>query len=600
MAPPTPLENYEQRASLFGEKARASASQAKTLATLRICLFSVFLILSILGTSHYHSVIATGASTSLILFLLAVLYDRKVKREQRIYDIRSTINERGISRITRRWEALPEVSVGGGDRKAADLGITGHGSLLHLIGHTGSSDGNELLYRWLIEGSGKPAAEEQHEIEKRQAAVEELAPAFELREELQLLRWRKEIKRSSHEVPSSHFMSAQRALMLAVLLPLTNISVLIALLLLELPLPWVVVTLVATLLLSFRLTKGDHDLYNLLSVRADTAEPLIGVVRALGALTPQSLLLQTIVNELKDAERGLNSLILANSFSSMRRSSVFAFLQIAFLWNLTSLALALRWRERWEAYFLRWKDALAQFDALMALALLRYENTDWCMPTITASKAPSITAHTMGHPLIRGDECVRNSITIADDTRFIILTGSNMSGKSTLLRAIGINSALALAGGPVSAGHFEITPLVISTSMRVSDSLTKGRSLYLAELLQIREVIRQAEGADRAVLFLLDEILHGTNSYERALAVRKVVARLLDLGAIGCVTTHDLSLAEVDRSWAPTPYYFSDEIHEGEEGPVMTFDYLLKPGVAPRTNGLALLEAIGVTTTPET
>jgi DNA mismatch repair ATPase MutS len=181
---------------------------------------------------------------------------------------------------------------------------------------------------------------------------------------------------------------------------------------------------------------------------------------------------------------------------------------------------------------------------------------------------------------------------------FLLVTGSNMSGKSTLLRAIGVNACLAQAGAPVCAERFVMPPLVVTTSIRARDSLEDGVSFYMAELRRLKEVVEQARGAatlnGRRLVYLLDEILLGTNSRERHIAAVRVLAHLLRYDAIGAISTHDLDLATSEPLQAACRcVHFRETLYDDADKP-MTFDYKLRPGLAPTTNALKLLEIVGL------
>ena len=174
-----------------------------------------------------------------------------------------------------------------------------------------------------------------------------------------------------------------------------------------------------------------------------------------------------------------------------------------------------------------------------------------------------------------------------------------MSGKSTLLRAIGVNIVLAQAGGPVCAAALRLPPLALATSMRVQDSLDQGVSYFMAELQRLKEVVDAAERVgstgERTLLFLLDEILHGTNTGERQIAARRIILHLLNLGATGAVSTHDLMLAGAHGLSAVSQLvHFTEQFARGVDGLMMTFDYKLRPGIATSTNALHLMEMIGL------
>jgi DNA mismatch repair ATPase MutS len=194
---------------------------------------------------------------------------------------------------------------------------------------------------------------------------------------------------------------------------------------------------------------------------------------------------------------------------------------------------------------------------------------------------------------------VRNDVALGPPGRFLLVTGSNMSGKSTLLRAIGQNLALAFAGGPACAADLELSPFRLATSFRVRDSVAEGVSTFLAELRRLKSVVDAAQQAATdhapAVLYLLDEILLGTNVLERQVAVQRVVGHLLKLPAIGAIATHDLSLAGADGIGpACQPVHFRESFTGEGESPRMTFDYRLRPGLSPTTNALKLLALVGL------
>ncbi len=220
------------------------------------------------------------------------------------------------------------------------------------------------------------------------------------------------------------------------------------------------------------------------------------------------------------------------------------------------------------------------------------------MPEVDAS-AERLQARQLGHPLLPCETCVANDVEIGPAGSFLLVTGSNMSGKSTLLRAIGVNAVLAQAGRPVCAEHLTMPPVVLATSMRIRDSLEDGVSFYMAELMRLKEIVDVARDADsrnhRTLLYLLDEILLGTNSKERHLAVVRVLQHLLERGAIGAISTHDLDLATSESlAGACRCVHFCETLHDQDAERPMTFDYRLRPGIATTSNALKLLEIVGL------
>ncbi|MEO1173825.1 MAG: hypothetical protein AAFX94_17515 [Myxococcota bacterium] len=200
-------------------------------------------------------------------------------------------------------------------------------------------------------------------------------------------------------------------------------------------------------------------------------------------------------------------------------------------------------------------------------------------------------AEALGHPLLPADAVVKNDVELGDSPRVLLVSGSNMSGKSTMLRTIGLNAALALAGAPVRARNLSLSPLSIGASLRTQDSLLGGKSRFYAEIVRLKQVLDLAHG-DVPALFLLDEILHGTNSHDRRIGARAILEGFLSTDALGLITTHDLALADAADALAPRVrnVHFADELVGGE----LEFDYTLRDGIVQRSNAIELMRAVGL------
>jgi DNA mismatch repair ATPase MutS len=250
-----------------------------------------------------------------------------------------------------------------------------------------------------------------------------------------------------------------------------------------------------------------------------------------------------------------------------------------------------RWHDEHGADVVGWLRVVGELEALSALATYAYEHPADSFPVLHHD-GPQFDADALGHPLIADSIAVLNDVRLggANAPQAIVLSGSNMSGKSTLLRTVGVNVVLALAGAPVRAARLRLSPLVIGATIRVDDSLQAGHSRFYAEILRIRAIVDAARGPV-PLLFLLDEILHGTNSYDRRIGAEAIVRALVEAGAIGLVTTHDLALTELPQRFSPAVnMHFEDRLDGGR----MVFDYRLKPGVVEHSNALALMRAIGL------
>ena len=269
-------------------------------------------------------------------------------------------------------------------------------------------------------------------------------------------------------------------------------------------------------------------------------------------------------------------------------TSLYIPLQGTLFWDLHVLMAMERWRAAGGANARRWLAVLGETEALAALAGLLHDHPDWILPAVGATDE-TYRATALGHPLLADDVRVRNDVTVGPPGTFLLVTGSNMSGKSTLLRSIGVNAVLAQAGGPVCATALAMPAVTLWTSVRVQDSLERGVSFFMAELQRLKLIV---DAANRAhdhggprVLYLLDEILQGTNTAERSIAARRIIAWLIDQGAIGAVSTHDLALADDPRLLpAAVAVHFTDTVGDSPDAPPMSFDYILRPGVATTTN----------------
>ncbi len=254
-------------------------------------------------------------------------------------------------------------------------------------------------------------------------------------------------------------------------------------------------------------------------------------------------------------------------------------------------ALALeRWKLRAGRHVKAWMRTLGHMEALASLATFAHENPDYAYPDVKDGE-PRFAAARLGHPLLPRDRRVTNDVSLEGAGAALLVTGSSMSGKSTLLRAVGVNAALALAGAPVCASSLSLSPVRVRTSMRIKDSLEHGVSHFYAELTRLKRVVDGANGGER-VLFLLDEILHGTNARERQIGARAVVRHLVAQGAIGAVSSHDMGLAVLEQETAGRVrnMHFEELVVEDR----MTFDYKLKPGVVTSANALRLMKIVGI------
>jgi len=273
-----------------------------------------------------------------------------------------------------------------------------------------------------------------------------------------------------------------------------------------------------------------------------------------------------------------------------QHNQFFAPVAATLLWG-THLAWAIEgWQRLHGSHVRTWLGTVGDFEALSSLSAYRFEHPDDVWPEIVAGSA-RFDGTAVGHPLLAATKMVPNDVRLAGDTHLLVISGSNMSGKSTVLRTVGINAVLALAGAPVRATALRMTPLALGATLRIQDSLQEGRSRFFAEITRIRELTDRARGPV-PLLFLLDELFHGTNSHDRLAGASGILRSLLDCGAIGMITTHDLALTAVADALSPRAanVHFEDQFEGGE----IQFDYRMKPGPVTRSNALALMRAVGL------
>jgi hypothetical protein len=261
-----------------------------------------------------------------------------------------------------------------------------------------------------------------------------------------------------------------------------------------------------------------------------------------------------------------------------------------FLWTPYWAIEAEKWRRESGPTVRRWLTALGAIEAISSLASHAYEHPDDSFPEF-AAEGPWLEAEGIAHPLIAEARAIRNDVRLGGELRVLIVSGSNMSGKSTLLRTLGTNVALAQAGAPVRARRMKLSPLALGASIRVTDSLQEGVSRFYAEILRLRQILDETSG-NLPVLFLIDEFMHGTNSHDRRIGAEAMVRGLVERGAIGLITTHDLALADIADGLGARAanVHFEDRVENGR----IEFDYMMRPGVVRKSNAIELMRSVGL------
>ncbi|HLI84603.1 MAG TPA: hypothetical protein VKV17_11830 [Bryobacteraceae bacterium] len=542
-----------------------------------------------------------------IFVALLVIHDRLLRAaELRRRAVRYF--ERALARLEGNWAGTGEAGTQYLDPAhpyAQDLDLFGKASLFELLCTARTHIGEETLAQWLLHPADPETAR------SRQQAVNELRPLVDLREDLAVLA---EEARTGVDPVSLAAWGEQPPLLaggravvwLLTVLGVAGLAAFVAVILDAIhlaPLPPGAEVLLRDLFLLALIVNGLY-LYRMRARFAAATGAVGAAAHGLGLLSRvlarfererfHSKLLAGLRESLatggEAASRRLARLRRIVDCADSREHALIRALEIFILWTPHCAYAVERWRRDSGAAVRRWLTATGEMEALCSIACHAFEHPADPFPEFTAD-SPWLEAEAIGHPLLREDRVVRNDVRLGGDLRLLLVSGSNMSGKSTLLRTLGVNTVLAQAGAPVRARRMVLSPLAIGASIRLTDSLEAGVSRFYAEILRIRQIVEMT-GGTMPVLFLIDEFLHGTNSHDRRIGAEALAATLVRRGGMGLITTHDLALAHIVESLGPRAanVHFEDRVVEGR----IHFDYVMRPGVVRKSNAIELMRSVGL------
>jgi hypothetical protein len=592
----TPSEQYSERLGRRERQLTHFDRLHERIGTARMSLAGVLVVLAwfcmVRRTPSPLWLLVPGS-----LFLVIVVYHQRVRNRRGLAQRAVSFYRAGIERLNeqRPGHETPDYGLPG-DRfndphhlYAADLDLFGKQSLYERLCTARTPMGENTLARWLL------APADLDTILERQVCVTELRGRLDLREELATLSDTPRI--ALHPESIATWVEAPNELAgrwlrgtassLAALAILT--AGIWAIWGLAFPLLLVLVTEAA---LSYALRNRVHRCISGVENAYEDLKLLSTLLRRIEAETFDSPPLRALRSKLSShsmtASRTLSKLATIVNFVEARRNPFLAPLMLPLMYTIQSALAAERWRAHHGRVVASWLDVLGEIEALESIAGYGFERPEDPFPEFRQGAA-AFMATALGHPLISTHTRVRNDVDLSGETRVLLVSGSNMSGKSTLLRAVGMNTVLAMAGAPVCASRLELTPLQVGASIRVNDSLCEGSSRFYAEITRLRQLF---EPSQLPLLFLLDELLQGTNSTDRRIGAQGVVRALLARGAIGCISTHDLALTDGTdlRDGALRNVHFQDELIDGK----LTFDFKLRDGVVTKSNGIELMRAIGL------
>jgi hypothetical protein len=589
----SPHAEYNRRLGLIAESNAQCRKRDHAFAVVKLSLGLLTVVVAI-WLMKYHATKIFYLLIPIVLFVLLAILHERVLRRRREYARLRAYYERGIARVENRWVGTGE----SGERfldaahpYARDLDIFGAGSLFQLLCTARTQSGEETLAAWLQTAASIP------EIAARQEAVRELTPKIDFRERLVLAG--EEARVGVHPQKLIEWAEAKPSLN-GKLIRITAIALTLLWLLSLLAWwrwDWLAVALsmsLVNLAVSYRL-------------RARVLHASAGVDGAQHELALLALILKRIESE------SVTSSKLTQLQDALRKSGVVAsraieslgkrveYLESADNWFVKILGPFVfwtphcvigieGWRERHGGAIREWLAVTGEAEALSSLAVYAYEHPDDSFPSFI-EEGPYIEAEAVAHPLLARDKAVSNDLTLGRGLQLMVISGPNMAGKSTFIRSIGVNVVLAQAGAPVCARRMTLSSLQVAASICILDSLQGGLSRFYAEISRLKQIDELSRGRT-PVLFLLDELLSGTNSFDRRVGTESFVRSLLGRGAIGLVTTHDLALAEIaERIGAHAANYHFEDTFEGGK---LHFDYKLTPGIVQTTNALLLMRSIGL------
>lgn len=560
------------------------------LGNVSIAVFAAIVVLAWFSRTHlplFYLLIA-----AIILFIALIVIHRRVVRAMNAAKRAAEVYRRGIARIEDRWAGTGDT---GSEYKdplhlyAEDLDILGNGSLFQLLSTARTRMGKQCLARWLL----TPATPQA--ISERQSAIAELKSKVDLREDLAVAGDSERIQAHPEALAqwAKDLSNLKDGRWWALLLAMLSLAAVVyAFIAYWMPL---VVLILINGSIVFRQRHVLEKLFAKLDETHKDLDSLAEMLRRIEAEKFSSPRLQQLHARLltqgltpSECIARLNTLA---DLDDSRHNWFVRLFDVPLLYSL-QLAFALeQWRRKYGSGIEVWLDAVAEIEALVSLAAYAYEHSEDPFPEFApAGSDPCFTGESLAHPLLPAAKCVRNDADLGGKNQVLLVSGSNMSGKSTYLRVIGINAVLAMTGAPVRATRLRLSYLSVGASMRVSDSLQQGVSHFYAEIKRVRQVIDLSSA--QPSLFLLDEILQGTNSDDRRVGTHGILRTLIGNGAIGLVTTHDLALASLEEVFPGrmTNIHFQEKFEDDK----LSFDYRLRPGVVSTSNGVELMRSIGL------
>ncbi|TPV94282.1 MAG: DNA mismatch repair protein MutS [Myxococcales bacterium FL481] len=595
---PDPRDRYSELAALRRDEATRLDRQDRSYSHARVATFLCGAGALVVALVTQQPIWLAPVGLAAAVFLTLIVRHERLARRLVESSRRTGYYARALRRLDEQWQddgCVDRSFVPPDHPYAADLDLFGPGSLFQRISEARTQRGQRRLAAWFCEPAPFP------EVAARQRSLVELRSRCELREALavagpDLAVVDVEATAAWGRAPTPGRLTAWWLGPAAWVLPAGFVVSLVAAWQQWLPLWPAAVVLALEALVMHRL----RHVISQTRVELERQQPAVAALgRMLSCVETQAFDEPSLRNHSEHlrVDEALPSTQVSRlnrrvSFFEAYFGGWFAVIAFPLLWPVHCLRALEAWRRESGPAVDRWLDGLAEFEARLSLAAYAFENPEDTFPVLDEA-GPRFVATALGHPLLPRATCVANDIALDPTHQALLVSGSNMSGKSTFLRSVGINAVLAQAGAPVRATHLALSPLRIGATVRVEDSLQAGRSRFYAEIVRLKAIVDLATDAPTGhALFLLDEVFHGTNSRDRRISASALIRRLLAANAVGLVTTHDLELTKIADELAPRlrNVHFCDELRDD----VLHFDYRVRPGVVQRSNAQALMQAVGL------
>ncbi|GAC1356871.1 MAG: MutS family DNA mismatch repair protein [Ktedonobacteraceae bacterium] len=604
------IEALERQISRLTRRITILDQRSNRYSWMRVAIFFGGIVLSIVGyvVARWWLALAL-ALLAIIIFSVVAFFQGKIDRSIVRHKIWSYIKSTHIARMRLDWNVIPAVHATtpqSGHPFESDLDITGERSLHRLVNTAISGEGTRRLHEWLL--TTNPDLQTIH---TRQALVRELLPLTRFRDKLtlksllasrqiaeqlegnRLTTWLHQMNGTA-ALPSLLWGSVALSMLTLILAVLNVVGILSPL--------WIASLLCSLFLfLNTKKIRGDvfEDAYYLRDAFATTSTVFEYLEKY--PYRANSHLKKLCEPFFTDREHRPSLLLkgiarIANAATLAKNPYLWLPVNALVPWDTYCAYRLRRYKVQIAAYLPRWLDVWFELEALNSLAAFAYLNPTYTLPDVVADAAPIdqhilFEATALGHPLLLDEQKVTNDFTFHKQGEVVIITGSNMSGKSTFLRTLGINLCLAFTGGPVNASMFHTTLFRVFTCIKVSDSVTDGYSYFYAEVRRLKALLTALQQDGYPLFFLIDEIFKGTNNRERLIGSRSFVHALVERNCLGCISTHDLELVTLANTLPDvTNYHFREDVIDG----AMVFDYRIRSGPSPTTNALKIMQLEGL------